>query len=128
MKDVVTTSKAVRKLDRIEKLFAGTGNYPCDIAEYRGTLDEDALANAYAMLRLRYPALGARIIVECGECYFDPTRPNDEQVEFVEAGELTLRHAIRDVRNKDQDASRLIIARDGSGGRCRPQPKSARRI
>lgn len=113
---VVDKRYVTRKLDRIEKLFARTGNYPCDIAEYCGKLDENALVNAYSMLRLRYPALGARIIVERAECDFDPTRPTDEQVAFVEGDELTLRHAIRDVRNKDQDASRLIIARNSSGG------------
>lgn len=104
------------KLDRIERLFAGTGNYPCDIVEYRGHLDESALADAYAMLCRDYPALSARIVNEESRCEFDPVSNHDDRIRFVNAGDVAFRKEIRELRDQDLDASRLIISRVGDNG------------
>lgn len=103
------------RLDGIERLFVGTGNYPCDIAEYRGSLDESALALAYRELGDRYPALSAKIIVDEAICDFHRISENDDRLKFIDGDSLTLQRETRELREQDCDGSRLITVRTGSG-------------
>lgn len=101
------------ELDRVERLFAGTGNYPCDIAEYHGRLDEAAMAQAYVILSHQCPTLSARMRHSEAYCEFDPiSEDEDERVRFIDGGAVDLQRDIRELRLQDRDAARLVIARE----------------
>lgn len=108
--------RLMRKLDALESLFAGTGNYPSDAVVYRGTLDELSLRRAFQLVCAKYPVLCAQLIRDSSGWHMCIPETRESQVRILDGGTVELKQELRSLRSEEDAAARLIVCRGHDSG------------